>query len=132
MARRGNWNGWRPTYAQLSLQHEGVVVSCNTTINAWEVPRMDVHKNARTTPHSRALDRGAGGRRSVARRPASRGASECVRARCSKWVGAGGRGGAWPWRIARVGPITRRARSRRGLMVEIERLRAAPALDGPA
>src|SRR5207244_2265039 len=26
-----------------------------TTINAKEAPRMDVHKNARTTPHSRAL-----------------------------------------------------------------------------
>src|SRR5678815_4184936 len=28
---------------------------CQTTINAKEAPRMDMHKNARTTPHSRAL-----------------------------------------------------------------------------
>jgi hypothetical protein len=26
-----------------------------TTITAKEAPRMDIHKNARTTPHSRAL-----------------------------------------------------------------------------
>ena len=40
--------------------------------------------------------------------------------------------GSLAWRIARAGPITRPARSRAGLMVEIERLRAALALDRAA